>query len=115
MLSQILVVSWLSLVAIAAPAPWAKPGSKSPTAPKAIYLITNDQSNAVAALPVAADGTLSMGTVTPIGGQGSVFINAATGQPNTPDALSSQSAVTRVGNVSQSTGLNARPGAPTGL
>jgi hypothetical protein len=66
-------------------------------------LITNDQSNSVVALPVGSDGTLSKGTLTPTGGEGSNTIDGATNQPAAPDALVAQSSLTRVGNVSTST------------
>ncbi|MBE3040984.1 hypothetical protein IMZ48_00020 [Candidatus Bathyarchaeota archaeon] len=65
---------------------------------KAIYFITNDEVNSVAALPIANDGTLSQGTVTKTGGAGSVAVDAD-GQPATPDALVGQSALTIAGNV----------------
>jgi hypothetical protein len=65
---------------------------------KAIYFITNNDVNAVVALPIANDGTLSQGTVTETGGAGSVAVNAD-GQPATPDALVSQSALTVVDKV----------------
>jgi hypothetical protein len=68
---------------------------------KAIYMITNDKENAVVALPIGQDGTLSKGTVTKTGGCGSVAVNAM-GQPATPDALVGQSALTMAGNVSRS-------------
>jgi len=70
----------------------------APNTAKAIYLLTNDQSNAVVALPIAADGTLSQGTVTPTGGEGSNSVNAMQ-QPAAPDALLSQAALTIAGNV----------------
>ncbi|KAF2834343.1 hypothetical protein M501DRAFT_1027339 [Patellaria atrata CBS 101060] len=62
----------------------------------AIYLITNDVQNAVVALPIGRDGTLSQGTITPTGGAGSVALNAMN-QPATPDALVSQSALAIAG------------------
>lgn len=68
--------------------------------PSAVYLTTNLQQNAVIALPVAEDGTLSAGTVTSTGGAGSTAINGASGQLQAPDALLSQSALTIAGNVS---------------
>ncbi|KAI0382380.1 hypothetical protein F5Y04DRAFT_279670 [Hypomontagnella monticulosa] len=71
------------------------PESCKPTG-KAVYLITNDAQNAVVALPISADGTLEKGTITPSGGKGSIALDAK-GQPATPDALVSQSALTIAG------------------
>lgn len=72
----------------------------SARAGRAAYFITNDETNAVVALPIGADGRLSAGTVTQTGGAGSVALNSDN-QPATPDALVSQSALTIAGNVSQ--------------
>lgn len=105
MLSNIhlFLLASLSLTSIAAPAPhWKRPSLHAPAGAKAIYLITNDQSNSVVALPVGSDGTLSKGTLTATGGEGSNSIDGATNQPAAPDALVGQSALTRVGNVSTS-------------
>ncbi|KAF2846865.1 hypothetical protein T440DRAFT_404848 [Plenodomus tracheiphilus IPT5] len=66
------------------------------TTGKAIYFLTNDASNAVVALPIAGDGKLSKGTVTPLGGAGSNSLDA-TGAKAAPDALVGQSALTVVG------------------
>ncbi|KAK0639638.1 hypothetical protein B0T16DRAFT_463289 [Cercophora newfieldiana] len=65
---------------------------------RALYFITNDETNSVVALPIGADGRLSPGTVTPTGGSGSVALNADN-QPATPDALVSQSALAIAGNL----------------
>ncbi|GAB1313409.1 hypothetical protein MFIFM68171_03619 [Madurella fahalii] len=65
---------------------------------RAVYFITNDETNAVVALPIGADGRLSVGTLTPTGGAGSVALNSDN-QPATPDALVSQSALTVAGNA----------------
>ncbi|KIW96366.1 uncharacterized protein Z519_03435 [Cladophialophora bantiana CBS 173.52] len=85
----------------AVPAPhagkWGKGVSHSKGA-RAIYFITNDASNSVAAVPVAANGMLSEGTLTPTGGDGSNSISGATNEPAAPDALISQSALTVAGN-----------------
>ncbi|KAK4938796.1 hypothetical protein LTR10_020803 [Elasticomyces elasticus] len=85
----------------AAPSPYHGRGTtksrSSSTSPKAVYLITNDQQNAVAAVPIAADGTLSAGTITLTGGAGSNVIDGATKQPAAPDALDGQSALTIAG------------------
>ncbi|KAF5006448.1 hypothetical protein FDECE_7170 [Fusarium decemcellulare] len=59
---------------------------------KAIYFITNEQENGVAALPIGPDGTLSKGTITHTGGSGSVALGSD-GLPATPDGLLSQSAL----------------------
>lgn len=67
--------------------------------PQAIYFLTNDASNAVAAVPIGSDGLLSMGTITPTGGSGSNVIVAATGEPAGPDALDGQQCLTVSGNV----------------
>ncbi|KAI1207734.1 uncharacterized protein F4807DRAFT_462534 [Annulohypoxylon truncatum] len=64
---------------------------------KAVYLITNDQVNSVVALPIKADGTLGVGTVTPSGGNGASSINGMTNQTAGPDSLASQSALTVAG------------------
>ncbi|OBT57099.1 hypothetical protein VE04_02169 [Pseudogymnoascus sp. 24MN13] len=61
--------------------------------PKAIYFLTNNAQNAVVALPVGCDGTLSRGSVTGTGGKGSNSIDMGTNLPAGPDALSSQSAL----------------------
>ena len=78
---------------------------------KAIYFLTNDQNNSVVALPIAADGTLTQGTVTPTGGEGGNSIDGATGQPAAPDALVGQSALTIAGHVSR-TSWAFKPTAP---
>ena len=64
------------------------PSSAAGTA-KALYLITNDEANAVVALRIGADGLLSGGSVTQTSGAGSVALNTDN-QPATPDALVSQ-------------------------
>jgi hypothetical protein len=63
--------------------------------------MTNDAENAVVALPIAPDGTLSKGTVTKTAGAGSIAINGMTNMPGLPDALVSQSSLTVAGNVSE--------------
>jgi len=77
----------------------ARHRNQAATVGKAVYFITNDQANAVVALPIGPDGKLSPGTMTPTGGAGSIALNSK-GQPATPDALVSQSALTIAGNVS---------------
>jgi hypothetical protein len=65
---------------------------------KALYLITNDASNGVAAVPIGADGLLSTGTLTATGGSGSNSLKAD-GTVAAPDGLLSQSSLTIVGSV----------------
>ncbi|KAH9895355.1 hypothetical protein F4778DRAFT_746424 [Xylariomycetidae sp. FL2044] len=60
---------------------------------RAVYLLTNDEVNSVVALPINSDGTLSPGTVTPSGGNGSSSISGTTMEPAGPDALVSQSSL----------------------
>lgn len=66
---------------------------------KAIYLITNNDENAIISLSIATNGMLSKGTYTTTGGTGSNAIDGTTKQPAGPDALLSQSALTVVDNV----------------
>ncbi|KAF2446632.1 hypothetical protein P171DRAFT_319808, partial [Karstenula rhodostoma CBS 690.94] len=65
---------------------------------KAIYFITNEAENAVVALPIKSDGSLAAGRSTKTGGAGAVMIQAASGNPQLPDGLASQSSLTVVGN-----------------
>ncbi|KAJ8097184.1 hypothetical protein POJ06DRAFT_286612 [Lipomyces tetrasporus] len=71
----------------------SRSAEKAPTG-KAVYLLTNDAVNAVVAVPIAADGTLSYGTVTGTRGAGSSSISGGTMMPSAPDALLSQNALT---------------------
>ncbi|KAK4451047.1 hypothetical protein QBC34DRAFT_378877 [Podospora aff. communis PSN243] len=72
-------------------------GKSSSGAAKALYFLTNDTpSNAVVSLQINPDGLLSLGSVTPTNGSGSVALNS-TNQPATPDALVSQSALALAG------------------
>lgn len=67
---------------------------------KAIYMLTNDATgNSVVALKVAADGTLSDGSITSTGGQGASGVDGSTNQTAAPDALFSQSALKVEGNM----------------
>lgn len=66
---------------------------------KALYFITNSANNSIVALNVAADGTLSDGSITATGGAGMNGVDS-TGAPAAPDALFSQGAVKVLGNVS---------------
>jgi len=65
---------------------------------KAVYLISNNVENAVAAVLVNPDGTLGHASVTATGGCGASSLNAM-GQPAMPDSLVSQSALTIAGMV----------------
>ncbi|KIW45490.1 uncharacterized protein PV06_03877 [Exophiala oligosperma] len=100
--ARFLLLASLGLTASAAPwSDWKRPSP--PSGPgaggaKAIYFITNDQTNSVVALPVGADGKLSSGSVTGTGGSGSNFIDGSTGMMAGPDALDSQSSLTIAGN-----------------
>ncbi|KAL5331234.1 hypothetical protein ACEPPN_000763 [Leptodophora sp. 'Broadleaf-Isolate-01'] len=64
---------------------------------KAVYFITNAASNSIVALKVAADGTLSDGSITPTGGAGMSGVDDK-GAPAVPDSLFSQGAVKVAGN-----------------
>ncbi|KAJ8119196.1 hypothetical protein ONZ43_g3812 [Nemania bipapillata] len=63
----------------------------------AVYLISNDSPNTIIALPIGEDGTLSAGTITPSGGNGSVSFAHKVGVPAAPDGLVSQSSITIAG------------------
>lgn len=70
----------------------------SPQSSNAIFFLTNDQKNAVAAVPIGQGGMLSGGSVTATGGAGSNSLDAA-GKPAAPDALIGQSALAVAGQV----------------
>ncbi|KAG6355312.1 hypothetical protein INS49_003273 [Diaporthe citri] len=83
----------------------AKPcGSKGGAAKaangKAIYMLSNQASNSVVAVPIAEDGTLNEagGSSTNTGGSGANGVDGSTNQPAMPDPLFSQSALTVAGN-----------------
>jgi hypothetical protein len=81
---------------------WAQKNSASPkvATPKAIYFMTNDaNANSIVALPIAADGTLTDGSITATGGAGSAEVDAVTKQSTVPDAISSQGSIRVVGNL----------------
>ena len=103
MLSLNFILSLLIVTGVtrAAPCDHHKNGTGASTtkAAKAIYFITNDAQNAVVALKVNADGTLSEGSTTLTGGQGASGIDGAKNTTAGPDALFSQSAVKADGNV----------------
>ncbi|KFY96698.1 hypothetical protein V498_02542 [Pseudogymnoascus sp. VKM F-4517 (FW-2822)] len=85
----------LGLVAVeGAPSVEPRTATEQGNGPKAIYFLTNEAQNAVVALPVGCDGTLSGGSVTGTGGKGSNAIDTNTSLPAAPDALGSQSALT---------------------
>ncbi|KAB2573416.1 hypothetical protein DBV05_g7932 [Lasiodiplodia theobromae] len=100
--SLLLSSLWLFTLAASAPAPHCGAGcqtaARSPTVGKAVYFLTNDAQNAVVALPIAADGTLSDGTVTATNGAGSNAIDGTTNKTSAPDALVGQSSLTIAGN-----------------
>ncbi|KAK4032135.1 hypothetical protein C8A01DRAFT_41419 [Parachaetomium inaequale] len=75
-----------------------QPRGTGPAVGRAVYFITNDESNAVVALPIGHDGKLSPGSVTLTDGTGAVALNG-NNQPATPDALVSQSALTISGDA----------------
>ncbi|KIW16325.1 hypothetical protein PV08_06376 [Exophiala spinifera] len=98
--TRFLLLASLAITSFAAPSQRWKgpPPSGSGDCGKAIYLITNDQTNSVVALPIGADGKLSNGSVTATGGSGSNSIDSSNGMPAAPDALVAQSSLTRAGN-----------------
>ncbi|KFY68384.1 hypothetical protein V496_01127 [Pseudogymnoascus sp. VKM F-4515 (FW-2607)] len=93
----LLLLAFLSFAQDAASRPSCTPKQNAVAVGKAIYFLTNDQTNGVVAIPIGADGTLSQGAVTETGGCGSVALNSDN-QPATPDALVGQSALTLVGD-----------------
>lgn len=67
---------------------------------KALYFLTNDEENAVAAIEVGADGLITgNGAVHKTGGKGANGIDGATNEKAAPDALFSQSALAVAGKV----------------
>ena len=76
-----------------------------PKTGKAAYFLTNQAQNSVVALHIAADGTLTDGSITATGGNGGAEVNPATGAPTLPDGLASQGAIRVAGNVRSSTPL----------
>jgi hypothetical protein len=64
----------------------------------AIYFMTNAANNSIVALKIAADGTLSDGSITATGGAGMNGVDS-TDAPAAPDALFSQGAVKVAGSV----------------
>lgn len=68
---------------------------------KALYFLDNDPAGAnLAAVAMAANGSLYAPTLTPTGGKGLHEINSTSNMPLGPDSLSNQGAVEAVGEVS---------------
>ena len=68
-----------------------------------LYLATNVKPNAIRAIPVNEDGSISeQGSTTLTGGDGGNEIDSATNTPHAPDALGSQGSVQLADNVSRS-------------
>ncbi len=97
-LQLLLLASWF-LSVLARPAACGIPAVKVIPNGKAVYLLTNDNSNAVVALPIGKDGLLAPGSRTATGGSGANGIDGSTNQPAAPDALFSQSSLAIAGNV----------------
>jgi hypothetical protein len=72
----------------------------SPNNGGAIYMLTNEASNAVVAVPIGQDGLLNgaAATSTATGGAGANAVDASDGKPAAPDGLFSQQAVTIAGS-----------------
>ncbi|TVY43811.1 hypothetical protein LSUB1_G002161 [Lachnellula subtilissima] len=77
--------------------PWGRQPGPMPGA-KAIYFISNAANNSVVALKVAADGTLSDGSITATGGVGMSGLDS-TGNPAGADGLFSQGSLKIAGNT----------------
>ena len=90
----------LTLLALSSQATARPRKVKTSSSPKAVYFITNNDDNAVVAVPVGADGTLSGGALTCTGGRGSVSIDGSTNAPAAKDGLVSQSSLSIAGRVS---------------
>jgi hypothetical protein len=76
----------------------AHPTARASTG-KAVYVITNDEANAVLALPIS-NGLLAAGSVIQTGGAGASAVDSSTNQSAGPDALFSQSSLAVAGIVS---------------
>lgn len=96
----------LGLSAAALPLDTRGESCEAPHGAKAIYFLTNEDSNSVVAIPISLNGTLSGGATIATGGKGGSAVNAATGGANGPDALGSQSALTVVDDVSRFSDLH---------
>lgn len=67
---------------------------------KALYFITNDDDNALAAIELGADGLITgNGAVYQTGGKGANGIDGSTNSSAAPDSLFSQSSLTVAGKV----------------
>ncbi|KAM0234749.1 hypothetical protein ACHAPO_006113 [Fusarium lateritium] len=96
--TSILLSALLSLTQQVSSHPACRPKmNNAATMGKAVYILTNDETNGVLALPIGKDGTLSKGQVAVTGGAGSIAVDAD-GNPATPDALVAQSSLTIAGN-----------------
>jgi hypothetical protein len=88
-----------SLVVETKPVSSCSPGGGNfPGQAKAVYFITNDQKNAVAAVGLSNGLVVGDSTLTETGGAGSASLDA-TSNPAAPDALVSQGSVVVVGKV----------------
>lgn len=91
--------AWLARVEGAAVPRW---GWQGQCRAKTAYFMTNNGNNAIIAIDVADDGTLSqVASTTPTGGLGAATINGMNNMPAGPDALSSQGSLEVSGNVSR--------------
>lgn len=91
-------LSLFACAALARPPPDETGKPCDGVAAKAVYFLTNDVANAVVALKVNSDGTLSDGSIIPTGGAGGTGVGAD-GQPAIPDPLFSQGALATSGNL----------------
>lgn len=74
---------------------------------KYLYLSTNLKPNAIRAIPVNEDGSISeQGSTTLTGGDGSNEMDSTTHMPHAPDALGSQGSVQLSDNVRKSVDFN---------
>ena len=62
-------------------------------------MTNDDTSNQIVATTIDGEGNVSGGKYYATEGVGGNYINSANGKPHFPDALSSQDAVVRAGNV----------------
>ena len=102
-MTKIVAMGLLSLLSCAglvhsSPLAMDKRGHHGPR--RAVYFATNDATeNAIVALKVNSDGTLSDGSITATGGMGGGAFGTD-GAPFSPDPLFSQDSVSVSGNVS---------------
>lgn len=95
-LSSTLLALALTQTTLAAPKCKAVKGNVG----KALYFITNEDDNSVAAMAIGADGSLYGAKAISTGGKGAASIDGSTGNPAEKDPLVSQSSVNVVGQVS---------------